>query len=170
VIKVKEREFLAAFKEVFVYQLRKKFGRSEGLSTVERYVRPLLILLYVLLLYVFTRNHYALPLTVLTFLGCAWLSAIAIDSIKRIYHRRAVLAGPEKGFREVREFTVRERIFTYLIPALVLTSIFAGGMFLLTFARTGEVKVQLFAGLLSIPVVLLYHLRADSHAPVQLTL
>ncbi len=151
---MREQEFITAFQEVFIYQLRRKLGRSEDLSTLERFVRPLLIPLYILLLYLFSRNHYVLPLTVLTFLGCAWLSAIAIDSIKRIYHRRALLANPAKRYREVAEFSVRERIFTYLIPALVLTGIFASGMFLLTYARTGELNLHLFAGLLSIPVVM----------------
>jgi hypothetical protein len=154
VIAVKEQEFITAFKEVFVYQLRRKLGRSEDLSALERLVRPLLIPLYILLLILFSRNHFVLPLTLLTFLGCAWLSAIAIDSIKRIYHRRAQLANPAKLYREVAEFSVRERIFTYLIPALVLTGIFAAGMFLLTYARTGELNLHLFAGLLSIPVVM----------------
>jgi hypothetical protein len=154
VIAVKEQEFITAFKEVFVYQLRRKLGRSEDLSALERLVRPLLIPLYILLLVLFSRNHFVLPLTLLTFLGCAWLSAIAIDSIKRIYHRRAQLANPAKLYREVAEFSVRERIFTYLIPALVLTGIFAAGMFLLTYARTGELNLHLFAGLLSIPVVM----------------
>jgi len=154
VVEVREQEFITAFKEVFVYQLRKKLGRSEDLSTLERFVRPLLIPLYILLLVLFTRNHSVLPLTALTLFGCAWLSAIAIDSIKRIYHRRALLADPAKRYREVAEFSVRERIFTYLIPALVLTGIFAGGMFLLTYARTGELNLHLFAGLLSIPVVM----------------
>jgi hypothetical protein len=154
VIAVKEQEFITAFKEVFVYQLRRKLGRSDDLSALERLVRPLLIPLYILLLILFSRNHFVLPLTVLTFIGCAWLSAIAIDSIKRIYHRRAQLANPAKGYREVAEFSARERIFTYLIPALVLTGVFAGGMFLLTYARTGELSLQLFAGLLSIPVVM----------------
>lgn len=151
---MREQEFITAFKEVFVYQLRKKFGRSEDLSTLERFVRPLLIPLYILLLVLFSRNHDVLPLTVLTFLGCAWLSAIAIDSITRIYHRRALLANPAKRYREVAEFSFRERIFTYLIPALVLTGIFATGMFLLTYARTGELNLHLFAGLLSIPAVM----------------
>lgn len=151
---MREQEFITAFKEVFVYQLRKKFGRSEDLSTLERFVRPLLIPLYILLLVLFSRNHDVLPLTMLTFLGCAWLSAIAIDSITRIYHRRALLANPAKRYREVAEFSFRERIFTYLIPALVLTGIFATGMFLLTYARTGELNLHLFAGLLSIPVVM----------------
>jgi hypothetical protein len=154
VVEVREQEFITAFKEVFIYQLRRKLGRSEDLSALERFVRPLLIPLYILLLILFSRNHFVLPLTVLTFLGCAWLSAIAIDSIKRIYHRRALLANPAKGYREVAEFSVRERIFTYLIPALVLTGIFAGGMFLLTYVRTGELNLHLFAGLLSIPVVM----------------
>jgi hypothetical protein len=154
VVEVREQEFITAFKEVFVYQLRRKLGRSEDLSALERFVRPVLIPLYILLLILFSRNHYVVPLTALTFLGCAWLSAIAIDSIKRIYHRRALLANPAKGYREVAEFSVRERIFTYLIPALVLTGIFAGGMFLLTYVRTGELNLHLFAGLLSIPVVM----------------
>lgn len=151
---MREQEFITAFQEVFIYQLRRKLGRSEDLSTIERFVRPLLIPLYILLLVLFTRNHYVLPLTALTFLGCTWLSAIAIDSIKRIYHRRAQLAGPAKDYREVAEFSVRERIVTYLIPALVLTGIFAGAMFLLTYARTGELNLHLFVGLLSIPLVI----------------
>ena len=153
-VEVREQEFITAFQEVFVYQLRKKLGQSEDLSTLQRFVRPLLIPFYILLLILFTRNHYVLPLTALTFLGCAWLSAIAIDSIKRIYHRRAQLAHSAKRYREVAEFSFRERLFTYLIPALVLTGIFAGAMFLLTYARTGELNLHLFVGLLSIPVVI----------------
>ena len=153
------KAFLAAFKEVFVYQLRKKLGLSEDMSTPGKYLRRLLIPLYIVLLYFFTQNHYNIPLAILTFIGCAWLSAIAMDSIRRIYHRRRILAGPRKGFREVGDFTFREKLLTYLIPALVLTGIFAGGMFLITFVETGEPNAEVFIGILSIPLVLLYHLR-----------
>jgi len=160
-VKRKHAEFLAAFKEVFVYQARKKFGLSEDLSTLEKYVRPLLIPVYIILLYFFTQNHYDLPLVLLMLAGCAWLSAIAMDSIERIYHKRRILAANSKRFREVEEFTLREKLITYLIPAVVLTGIFAGGMFAITFFRTGELNVNVFIGMVSIPLVMLYYLRND---------
>jgi amino acid permease len=93
--------------------------------------------------------------------GCAWLSAIAMDSIRMIYHRRHALAENHKGFREVEDFTFREKLFSYLISAFVLTGIFATGMFVITFIRTGESGVHVFAGMLSIPLVLFYNLRTD---------
>jgi hypothetical protein len=157
---VKQGEFLAAFKEVFVYQVRRKFGLSDDLTEREKYLRPLFIPVYVILLYFFTQNHYVIPLVLLMLVGCAWLSAIAIDSIKMIYRRRA-LAESCKGLREVEDFTVREKLFSYLISAFVLTGIFAGGMFLITFIRTGVLGVHVFIGMLSIPLVLLYNLRTD---------
>lgn len=156
---MKEKEFLAAFKEVFVYQARKKFGRADDISNFEKYLRPTLIPFYIVLLYFFTQNHYDTPLVLLTLVGCAWLSAIAMDSIRMIYHRRCTLAESRKVFREVEDFTFREKLLTYLIPALVLTGIFAGGMFLITFIRTGEWNVHVFIGMLSIPLVLFYYLR-----------
>lgn len=158
---MKEKEFLAAFKEVFVYQARKKFGLSGDLTKREKYLRPLFIPVYVILLYFFTRNHYVIPLAILMLVGCAWLSAIAMDSIRMIYHRRRTLAESRKGFREVEEFTFREKLLTYLIPAIVLTCIFAGGMLVITFFRTGELNVYVFVGMASIPPVLLYNLRTD---------
>jgi hypothetical protein len=158
---VKQKEFLAAFREVFVYQARKKFGLSEDLSTVEKYVRPLLIPGYIVLLYFFTQNHYGIPLVLLTFAGCTWLSVIAMDSIKMIYHRRCKLAESYKAFREVEGFTFREKLVTYLISASVLTGVFAAGMFLITFLRTGELNAHVFIGMLSILPVLLYYLRDD---------
>ena len=158
---MKHAEFLAAFKEVFVYQARKKFGLSDDLSTVERYVRPLLIPVYIILLYFFTENHYDVPLVLLMLAGCTWLSAIAMDSIRMIYHRRCVLAASSKRFREVEEFTFREKLVTYLIPAIVLTGIFACGMFVITFVRTGKFNVHVFIGMLSIPLMLIYYLRND---------
>lgn len=161
------KEFIAAFKEVFVYQARKKFGLAEDMSSLEKYLRPLLIPLYIFLLYFFTQNHYSIPLIILTFIGCAWLSTIAMDSIKRIYHRRRTLAGSRKGFREVEDFTFREKLLTYLIPAFVLTGIFAGGMFLITFIQTGESNAGVFIGMLSIPLVLLYNLRNDRNCKLK---
>ena len=158
---MKHAEFLAAFKEVFVYQARKKFGLSDDLSTVEKYLRPLLIPGYIILLYFFTENHYDIPLVLLMLVGCTWLSTIAMDSIRMIYHRRYVLAASSKRFREVDEFTFREKLITYLIPAVVLTGIFAGGMFVITFFRTGKFNVHVFIGMLSIPLVLIYYLRND---------
>jgi len=158
---VKQEEFLAAFKEVFVYQARKKFGLSDDLSKREKYLRPLTIPVYVILLYFFTQNHYDIPLVLLMLVGCAWLSAIAMDSIRMIYNRRHTLAESNKGFREVEDFTFREKLFTYLIPALVLTGIFASGMLVITFIRTGELQMHVFVGMLSIPPVLLYNLRND---------
>jgi len=159
VVTVKQKEFLAAFKEVFVYQARRKLGLSDDLSKREKYWRPLTIPVYVILLYFFTQNHYDIPLVLLMLLGCAWLSAIAMDSIRMIYNRRRALAESYKGFREVEDFTLREKLLTYLIPALVLTGIFAGGMLVITFSRTGELNVHVFVGMLSIPPVLLYNLR-----------
>jgi hypothetical protein len=158
---VKQKEFLAAFKEVFVYQARKKFGLSEDLGNCEKYVRPLLIPGYIVLLYFFTQNHYGIPLVLLTFAGCTWLSVIAMDSIKMIYHRRRELAEDRELFREVEEFTFREKLVTYLISASVLTGVFAAGMFLITFSRTGELNAHVFIGMLSILPVLLYYLRGD---------
>ena len=160
---MKEKEFLAAFKEVFVYQARKKFGLSGDLTKREKYLRPLFIPVYVILLYFFTQNHYVIPLAILMLVGCAWLSAIAMDSIRMIYHRRRTLAESHKGlrFREVEDFTFREKLFSYLISAFVLTGIFATGMFVITFIRTGESGVHVFIGMLSIPLVLLYNLRND---------
>ena len=153
-----EQEFLTAFKEVFVYQARKKFGLAENASIFGRIARPLVIPLYIIMLYFFTRNHYMLPLTVLTFIGCAWLSAIAMDSISRIYHIRSKLAepgaNPRKRFRELNEFSFRERCLAYLISALVLTGVFAGGMFLIAFLRTGEANPEVFIGMVSIPLVM----------------
>jgi hypothetical protein len=160
-VKRKHADFLAAFKVVFVYQARKKFGLSEDLSTLDKYVRPLLIPVYIILLYFFTQNHYDIPLVLLTLAGCTWLSIIAMDSIEMIYHRRCILAASDNGFREVEEFTFREKLLTYLIPAVVLTGIFAGGMFLITFVRTGELNTHVFFGMVSIPPVLMYHLRND---------
>jgi len=158
-----EQEFLTAFKAVFVYQARKKFGLTENASTFGRIARPLVIPLYILLLYFFTRNHYTLPLTILTFIGCAWLSAIAMDSIRRIYHIRSELAeptaNPGKRFRELEAFSFRERCIAYLISALVLTGVFAGGMFLIAFLRTGAANPQLFMGMLSIPLVMLLEFK-----------
>ena len=156
---MKQKEFLAAFKEVFVYQARKKFGLSEDLGTVEKYIRPLVIPIYIVLLYFFTQNHYGIPLVLLTFAGCTWLSVIAMDSIEMIYHRRRKLAESNTVFREVEEFTFREKLVTYLISASVLTGIFAAGMFLITFLRTGELNVHVFIGMLSILPVLFYYLR-----------
>lgn len=158
---VKQKEFLAAFKEVFVYQVRRKFGLSGDLTKREKYLRPLFIPIYVILLYFFTQNHYVLPLVLLMLVGCAWLSAIAMDSIRMIYHRRHALAENHKGFREVEDFTFREKLFSYLISAFVLTGIFATGMFIITFIRTGESGVHVFIGMLSIPLVLFYNLRTD---------
>ncbi|MBN1455037.1 MAG: hypothetical protein JW945_02130 [Methanomicrobia archaeon] len=159
-----EQEFLTAFKRVFVYQARKKFGLAENVSTVGRIARPLVIPLYILLLYFFTRNHYSLPLTILTFIGCAWLSAIAMDSIRRIYHIRSELAEPttnpgKKRFRELDAFSFREQCIAYLISALVLTGVFASGMFIIAFLRTGETDLQIFVGLLSIPLVMLLEFK-----------
>jgi len=158
---VKQKEFLAAFKEVFVYQVRRKFGLSGDLTKREKYFRPLFIPIYVILLYFFTQNHYVLPLVLLMLVGCAWLSAIAMDSIRMIYHRRRTLAESRKGLREVEDFTFREKLFSYLISAFVLTGIFATGMFVITFIRTGESGVHVFIGMLSIPLVLFYNLRPD---------
>ncbi|MGC9443506.1 MAG: hypothetical protein ACP5E9_01025 [Candidatus Methanospirareceae archaeon] len=153
-----EQEFLMAFKEVFIYQARKKFGLAKNASIFGRIARPLVIPLYILLLYFFTRNHYALPLTILTFIGCAWLSAIAMDSIRRIYRIRSELAGPTanpgKRFREFEAFSFRERFIAYLISALVLTGVFASGMFFIAFWRTGAANLQIFVGMLSIPLVM----------------
>jgi len=160
-VKRKHAEFLVAFKEVFLYQARKKFGLSEDLSTLEKYVRPLLIPVYIILLYFFTQNHYDIPLVLVMLAGCTWLSAIAMDSIRMIYHKRRILAASSKRFREVEEFTFREKLITYLIPAVVLTGIFAGGMFAITFFRTGELNVNVFIGMVSIPLVMLYYLRND---------
>ncbi len=158
-----EQEFLTAFKEVFVYQARKKFGLAENVSTFGRIARPLVIPLYILLLYVFTRNHYMLPLTILTFIGCAWLSAIAMDSIRRIYHIRSLLATPTANpgtrFRELDEFSFRERCVAYFISALALTGVFASGMFLIAFLRTGEANLQVFMGMASIPLVMLLEFK-----------
>ncbi|MBN1762302.1 MAG: hypothetical protein JW878_04390 [Methanomicrobia archaeon] len=162
-MKRKHAEFLAAFKVVFVYQVRKKFGLSEDLRTVEKYVRPLLIPVYIVLLYFFTQNHYDIPLVLLMLAGCAWLSVIAMDSIRMIYQCRCTLAESSRGFREVEEFTFREKVLTYLIPAVVLTGIFAGGMFLITFFRTGELNAHVFIGMASIPFVLMYYLWMDCH-------
>ena len=153
-----EQEFLTAFKTVFVYQARKKFGLAENVSTFGRIARPLVIPLYIILLYFFTRNHYMLPLTILTFVGCAWLSAIAMDSIRRIYHIRSELAkpaaNPGKRFRELDEFSFREQCIAYLISALVLTGVFAGGMFIIAFLRTGTANPQILIGMFSIPFVM----------------
>ena len=159
-----EQEFLTAFKEVFIYQARKKFGLAENVSTFGRIARPLVIPLYILLLYFFTRNHYALPITILTFIGCAWLSVIAMDSIKRIYLIRSMvakhsMANPGKRFRVFEEFSFREQFLAYLISALVLTGVFAGGMFLIAFSRTGAVNPQIFIGMLSIPLVMLLEFK-----------
>ena len=158
-----EQEFLTAFKKVFVYQARKKFGLAENASILGRIVRPLVIPLYILMLYLFTRNHYTLPLTILTFIGCAWLSAIAINSIRRIYHIRSELeeptANPRKRFRELDEFSFREQCLAYLISALVLTGVFASGMFLITFLRTDVANPQIFMGMLSIPLVMLLEFK-----------
>ncbi|HDS45740.1 MAG TPA: hypothetical protein ENN68_06585 [Methanomicrobia archaeon] len=159
-----EQEFLTAFKAVFVYQARKKFGLAENASRFGRIARPLVIPLYVFLLYLFTRNHYTIPLMILTFIGCAWLSAIAMDSIRRIYHIRSELvdtaANPgKKRFREFEEFSFREQCISYLISALVLTGVFATGMFIIVFLRTGAMNPQIFMGMLSIPLVMLLEFK-----------
>ena len=158
---VQQKEFIAAFKEVFVYQARRKFGLSEDLSTVGKFVRPLLIPIYILLLYFFTQNHIRIPIVLLTFAGCTWLSMIAMDSIQMIFHRRRELAKGNNLFREVEEFKFREKLVTYAISASVVTGIFAAAMFLITFCRTGEVNVHVFIGMLSILPVLFYYLRND---------
>ena len=159
-----EQEFLTAFKEVFIYQARKKFGLAENASTFGRIARPLVIPLYILLLYFFTRSHYVIPLTILTFIGCAWLSVIALDSIKRIYRIRSMLAkpavaNPGKRFRVFEEFSFRERCIAYAISALVLTGVFAGGMFIIAFLRTGAANPHIFIGMLSIPLVMLLEFK-----------
>ena len=160
-VTVKEQEFLEAFKEVFWYQARKKFGLSGDVSTVGKYVRPLLLVLYVILLYFFTQNHYDIPLILLTLVGCTWLSIISVDSIKMIYHRRCTLGGRPERFRDVKDFTCVEKLVAYLISAFVVTGIFAGSMFLITFIRTGVINLYVFVGMASIPPVLIYHLRND---------
>ena len=76
-----------------------------------------------------------------------------------IFHRRCALAESHKGFREVEDFTVREKLVTYLTSAFAVTGVFAGSVFLITFFRTGEMNVHVFVGMVSIPPVLLYNLR-----------
>jgi hypothetical protein len=163
VVRLKEKEFLEAFKEVFRYQLRRKFGLSNEMSTFEKCLRALIIPGYILLLYFFTHYNYEIPLTLLIFAGCAWLSETAMNSIKRIFHRRCELDKNHKGFREIKDFTFLEKLAAYLISAFILAVIFAGSLFLITFIRTWELNVKLFIGMLSIPVVLVYNLRKDKN-------
>jgi len=157
---MKQKEFLVAFKEEFWYQLRLKFGVTKEMSTFEKYLRRLLIPIYISALVVFT--HYQLEplLILLTFVGCTWLSLIAMDAIKRIFQRRCEL-GKNQGIRDFDEFSFREKFVSYSISAVTLTSIFAGGMVLITFNRTGELNVNLFIGMLSLPLVLAYKLKKD---------
>jgi hypothetical protein len=151
-----QREFLAAFKEIFWYQARRKFGLLPEMNIFEKWLRPSLILFYILLLYYFTQNHHEVARTLLTVLGCTWLSATAMDSMKQIYHRRCTVAENPNGFRDIGEFTSLEKLFTYLIPAFILTGIFAGGLFFITFIRTGDLNVDVFIGMVSIPFVILF--------------
>ncbi len=160
-VRLKEKGFLEAFKKVFRYQLRRKFGLSNEMNTFEKCLRLFIIPGYVLLLYFFTHYHYKIFLILLIFVGCAWLSETAMDSIRRIYHYRYELDKGHKGFREIKDFTLLEKLAAYLISAFILAVIFAGSLFLITFIRTGELNVKLFIGMLSIPVVLLYNLRKD---------
>lgn len=151
----KQKEFLAAFKEIFWYQLRRKFGLLPEMNIFEKCLRPLLILFYLVLLYFITQNHHEIALTLLTLVGCTWLSATAIDSMKQIYHRRCTLAENHNGFRDIGEFTSLEKLFTYVIPAFILTGIFAGSLFFITFIRTGDLNVDVFIGMVSIPFVIM---------------
>ena len=151
----KQKEFLAAFKEIFWYQLRRKFGLLPEMNIFEKCLRPLLTLFYIILLYYFTQSHHEIALTLLTVVGCTWLSATAMDSMKQIYHRRCTLAENHNGFRDIGEFTSLEKLFTYVIPAFILTGIFAGSLFFITFIRTGDLNVDVFIGMVSIPFVIL---------------
>jgi len=83
-----------------------------------------------------------------------------MDAIKRIFQRRSEL-GKNQGIRDFDDFSFREKIVSYSISAVTLTSIFAGGMVLITFNRTGELNVNLFIGMLSLPLVLAYKLKKD---------
>ena len=125
------------------------------MNSREKWFRPLVTLFYIILFYFFTQNHHEIPLFILTFIGCAWLSATAIDSIKQIYHHRYTLAKGHNGVRDIDEFTSLEKLVAYLIPAFIVTGIFAGTMFFITFIRTGDLSVHLFLGMVSIPVVIL---------------
>ena len=154
-ITLKEKEFLVAFKAIFWYQVRRKFGLLPEMNMRERFLRPSLILFYIVLLYFLTQNHHELLLTILTIIGCTWLGATAIDSVKKIYHRRYTLAKGNNGVRDIDEFTALEKLLTYFISACIVTGIFAVGMVIITFIRTGDLSVHLFLGMASIPGVIL---------------
>ena len=159
----KQKEFLQAFKEVFWYQVRRKWGRSNEMKTFEKCLRPLILLGYILALYFFAHAHSEIPLILLTFVAYIFLSEIAMNSIERIYHRRCELDENYRGFREIGDFSFLEKFCAYLISAFILTAIFAVGMFLILFVRTGELNVNVFIGMISIPIVLLYNLRKLSN-------
>ncbi|NQE46516.1 hypothetical protein C5S31_10895 [ANME-1 cluster archaeon GoMg2] len=158
---MKQKEFLEAFKAEFWYQLIRKFGMSKGMSIFEKYLRRSLIPIYIFSLVFFTHYHYEILLISLTFVGCTWLSLIAMDAIKRIYHRRYELCKNPGGFRDFDEFSFREKISSYLISAVTLTAIFASGMVFAAFTRTGELNLNLFISMLSIPLVLAYNLSKN---------
>ena len=160
---IKQKEFLEAFKEVFWYQVRRKWGLSNEMNTFEKCLRPLILTGYIFALYFFTHYHFEIPLILLTFVGYVFLSEIAMNSIERIYHRRCELSENYKSFREIGDFTFLEKLGAYLISAFILTAIFAGGFFLIIFIRTGELNVNVFIGMISIPIVLLYNLRKLSN-------
>lgn len=159
----KQKEFLAAFKEVFWYQVRRKLARSNEMNTFEKCLRPLILFGYIFALCLFTHYDFEIPLIILTFVAYIFLSEIAMNSIERIYHRRCELDENYKGFREIGNFTFLEKLGAYLISAFILTAIFAVGMFLILFIRTGELNVNVFIGMISIPIVLLYNLRKLSN-------
>ncbi|RZN36365.1 MAG: hypothetical protein EFT35_08020 [Methanophagales archaeon ANME-1-THS] len=125
---MKQKEFLAAFKAIFWRQARRKFGLLPDMKLGEKLLRPALVLFYILLLYWFTQNHHELLLTILTIIGCTWLSVTAIDSIKQIYHWRYILARDHSSVRDIDEFTSLEKLLTYFISAFVLTGIFAASV------------------------------------------
>lgn len=156
---IKQKEFLEAFKDVFWYQVRRKWGLSNEMNTFEKCLRPLILICYILALCLFTHYNFEIPLIILTFVGYVFLGEITMNSIERIYHRRCELDKSYKSFREIEDFTFLEKLGAYLISAFILTAIFAGGFFLIIFIRTGELNVNVFIGMTSIPIVLYYNLR-----------
>lgn len=152
---MKEEEFLAAFKAIFWHQVRSKFGLGADQKLRERFLKPIFLLGYVILLYHSMENHHERVLILFTLIGCTWLSVTAIDSIKQIYHRRYTMAKDEQRVRDIDAFTPREKLFAYFISAFTLTGIFTTGMVTITFIRTGAVAARLFLGMVSVPAVIL---------------
>jgi hypothetical protein len=159
---MKQKEFLDAFKEEFWYQARIKVGRSDEMSTFEKYWRPSKIVLYISALCFFTYYHHEILHHLLVLVGYTWTSKIAMESIRGIYHRRRELCEYHKGFREIDDFKFVEKLCAYFFAGSALTGVFAGSMILITFLFTGVLSVKYaLLGILGISMVLFYNLGKD---------